>query len=303
MRNRIREEGQTGQILAEMRVYRFLGVRLFQRAVFVLERVRHRKDGGKNRNYHLRRLSFSSISKHYGYLSYNALIHFTGLAAVAAVAVLKCFFFQDRKVVDYALLFAVIANLYCIMLQRYNALRLMYYQISCRKSRRHRIKKKSGILYDNIPPDYDPDVRKQDIRWLGKMRKALNGRRDFFIADEDAVRLDRLWTWTDHAGLSPKPAVRTEIVPARNEDARQSPAGEKLYAGTDLFVAFLQKRFHRDRDRILLSYSVFTKGKKSEQAYSRLFPVDQEEAVLDILDMFCLPMTEGDGEDGGEIRF
>ena len=38
--------------MTERKIYEILGVRLFRKAVMAFERLRHKKDGGTNSNYH-----------------------------------------------------------------------------------------------------------------------------------------------------------------------------------------------------------------------------------------------------------
>lgn len=40
----------------EKRVYELLGVNLFRKAAFKLEKIVHRKDKGKNTNYHIQKM-------------------------------------------------------------------------------------------------------------------------------------------------------------------------------------------------------------------------------------------------------
>lgn len=39
----------------EIKVYELLGVKLFRKAAFRLEKIVHRKDKGKNTNYHIQK--------------------------------------------------------------------------------------------------------------------------------------------------------------------------------------------------------------------------------------------------------
>lgn len=66
---------------SEIRLYEALGIRIFQKLVFRLERFRHRADGDRNVNYHLLPYGETSPERFIRYLYLNAGIHISGLAA------------------------------------------------------------------------------------------------------------------------------------------------------------------------------------------------------------------------------
>ena len=53
----------------EVKIYELLGIKLFKKAVFKLEKIIHRKDGKKNINYHIknsnRRQAFCIKTSHF----------------------------------------------------------------------------------------------------------------------------------------------------------------------------------------------------------------------------------------------
>ena len=113
----------------ELALYRRLGIRKFRDLTFLLEKLRHRKDSLRNSNYHLQQMSFTGAKRHYMYLSYNALVHMTGLIMAIALILLRRIVGYRWTPADCGLSAAVVTNIYCIMLQRYNALRIRKYRL------------------------------------------------------------------------------------------------------------------------------------------------------------------------------
>lgn len=106
----------------EMKLYECLGVKQFQWLVFQLEKVIHFKDKGKNINYHIQNRSVDELRGFQKYLYFNGFIHVRNSIVVSGLLVLQQLFFSN-----WALLYLIpslMKNLYCVMLQRYNYLRI-----------------------------------------------------------------------------------------------------------------------------------------------------------------------------------
>ena len=114
----------------ELALYIRLGIRRFRDIIFGLERWKYRGDTLRNSNYHLQQLSYEGAKRHYMYLSYNAFVHFFSLVTAALILLLKRITGIRWGIVDGGILVVVVLNIYCIMLQRYNALRLKKYRFS-----------------------------------------------------------------------------------------------------------------------------------------------------------------------------
>ena len=59
----------------ELQLFKFTGVKRFRKAVFWLERVKHRKSNRKNENYHPFSFDIITLEKFNGFLLYNTLLH------------------------------------------------------------------------------------------------------------------------------------------------------------------------------------------------------------------------------------
>lgn len=108
----------------ELKIYEFLGVKQFKKAVFMLEKIIHKRDKGKNINYHIKnsndRESVDSFKK---YLYYNGFIHTKNLITGIPIIVFAILCGQNLLFLIPLILF-LIKDVYCVMLQRYNWLKI-----------------------------------------------------------------------------------------------------------------------------------------------------------------------------------
>lgn len=109
----------------ELKIYEFLGVK---KAVFMLEKIIHKRDKGKNINYHIKnsndRESVDSFKK---YLYYNGFIHTKNLITGIPIIVFAILCGQNLLFLIPLILF-LIKDVYCVMLQRYNWLKISEFE-------------------------------------------------------------------------------------------------------------------------------------------------------------------------------
>lgn len=112
----------------ELKIYEFLGVKQFKKAVFMLEKIIHKRDKGKNINYHIKnsndRESVDSFKK---YLYYNGFIHTKNLITGIPIIVFAILCGQNLLFLISLILF-LIKDVYCVMLQRYNWLKISEFE-------------------------------------------------------------------------------------------------------------------------------------------------------------------------------
>lgn len=107
----------------ETKIYELLGIKQFRKAVFKLEKIIHRKDNGKNTNYHIQSNTVDSIGEFKKYLYYNGAIHTSNL--IKGIPLLTLMYLFNLRVLPIALLSVLlIKDAYCVMLQRYNWIKL-----------------------------------------------------------------------------------------------------------------------------------------------------------------------------------
>lgn len=126
----------------ELKLYEKLGVLQFRKMVFLLEKVIHKKDKGKNTNYHMNMNEINAIENFKKYLFYNGSIHvrniirlsFFFLVEILAILGINVLGINTASnIINIYPSALVLANAcagffwvkdaYCIMLQRYNYIR------------------------------------------------------------------------------------------------------------------------------------------------------------------------------------
>lgn len=108
----------------EMKIYELLGVKQFKKATFILEKIVHRKDKGKNINYHIKNsFNIESVKEFKKFLYYNGTIHVKNIIIKSVFLIVPLILIKNQIMVIVMLL-SMIKDTYCVMLQRYNWLKL-----------------------------------------------------------------------------------------------------------------------------------------------------------------------------------
>lgn len=122
----------------EVKIYELLGIKLFKKAVFKLEKIIHRKDGKKNINYHIKNSNdMESVDNFKKFLYYNRAIHTKNLIFDIPVIILMIVF-RYNLILIVPIMLWLIKDIYCIMLQRYNWLKINGFEekLQVRKNKR-----------------------------------------------------------------------------------------------------------------------------------------------------------------------
>ena len=286
MTGNIRRKQRQNNDSAEIFFYQILGIRYFQKLVFQLEKWRRRKDGGKNSNYHLYGIHYDRITRYFAFLAYNALIHLTGLASCTVLLAIRRFTGTLWEMTDWLILVAAVVNIYCLLLQRYNFLRLNAYRSSFIALRQARIQRKAAALFSAMPQEYDTELVKEDLNWLEELRAAVVTEHDFIIEEKDTCRMKRLTAWSDGAGLLKKFSNDRTSISETLKNKKLFHLGSSLYSETERRVDSLQSLLCRRKVNIIAPYSIVTVGAESERAFSELLPIKTPEYILEITDAF-----------------
>ena len=106
----------------ELKIYECLGIKQFQKCVFALEKVIHFKDKGKNINYHIKNYSIDKLEEFKKFLYFNGVIHVRNSIGLIVLLILQILFLNP--IVLIYVIPSLIKNIYCVMLQRYNYVRI-----------------------------------------------------------------------------------------------------------------------------------------------------------------------------------
>lgn len=180
----------------EMRVYELLGVKQFQKLVFVLEKIVHHKDNGKNINYHIPSNDISALDTFIKYLFYNGTIHVRNLAVFVGYLLIKIFFSLQIGFYDYVLVILAAKDLYCVMLQRYNLLRIR----RCKQMMTlHEARKKEAALREQrilFRDNYDYSFAEIDLNVVKRIKTCITNQETIILSDSDISTLKRLFSAT-----------------------------------------------------------------------------------------------------------
>lgn len=125
----------------ELKIYKALGVKQFRNLAFKLEKLIHIKDKKKNINYHINDCKdLVSIDKFKKYLYYNGFIHVKNLI-FGSVGLALMIILNASVVPVIALSTLLLKDAYCVMLQRYNWIRITRHEEKLKARERKRIDK------------------------------------------------------------------------------------------------------------------------------------------------------------------
>lgn len=126
----------------EMKVYEKLGVKGFKKLAFKLEKIVHRKDKGFNQNYHTAdgKCDLAGIKEFKKYYYYNGFIHVKNLA-FGAIAMTTMALLHAPAIPMITLGIFLLKDAYCVMLQRYNWIRMSRTEEKLKIRERKRIEK------------------------------------------------------------------------------------------------------------------------------------------------------------------
>ena len=89
-------------------------------------------------------------------------------------------------------LFLWVKDLYCVMLQRYNYLRMTKFSIRMKKRRNIRIEKKTEELLPTFKRDYDSSYVGKDLEFIKNLKWAIDNKSELVLDVEDEMTLKRL---------------------------------------------------------------------------------------------------------------
>lgn len=110
----------------EMRFYEIIGVRQWKKFVlWLMAKSIRDPDERKGGNYYLKRLDLESVKDFKRALLFNGIIHIIGaLWGLPGIIVILKNNSAYPFFLSFSLILAFLVNLYCVMLQRYNWLRI-----------------------------------------------------------------------------------------------------------------------------------------------------------------------------------
>lgn len=181
----------------ELKIYRMLGVEQFRKLVFLLEKAIHFKDKGKNINYHIKNNIYGSAEDFKKYLYYNGAIHVRNAIFLFLLLIVKFMFFKTSVIFDIGLLLNLTKDLYCIMLQRYNYIRINKF-IKLRERRNNSrietsvLKVERAIAKKAIDLSLTCEDKEKDLELINKMKHYLLNFNNICLEGDSIENLRRI---------------------------------------------------------------------------------------------------------------
>ncbi len=176
----------------EKHIYELLGIRKFQKMTFTLEKIVHRNDNGYNENYHFKKACNQiDTQKFIKYLFYNGIIHIRNLFIISVFLTVKIMF-KWLSWFDSIIILLALKDIYCVMLQRYNYIRINNYIELQNKKHEIHINRMMKIMSNEINNKYDFKYCEQDMKFINKFMGCISKNEVIKFSHEDIESLKRI---------------------------------------------------------------------------------------------------------------
>ena len=276
---------------------------MFQRLIFAFERIRHRRDGGTNQNYHLSGFSVDAAGAFQGYLLYHVLLHMASLLLLAGFAFWKHVSHTGQNSAGLFICVLCIFNLECIMLQRYNALRIRQLRGRRRVIRARRTSRQAGQISSAFPAQYQPDWLREDLLLVRRMLDGLSNGQNVFLDQGVSPSLSRMAALLERADALPsrpvQPVLKENAGMPANQLAARCRRSSQPYSALEALVDRIQRLIPLKESTPLLSRcAIVTESAQTEAAFSRLFPQSSPSAIMETLLLLAMVLdmhSSGEG--------
>lgn len=282
-RPKVLTQGQRFELCA----YRALGILPFRRLLFSLERFRHRKDRRTNPNYHMRAISPGGAAALESYLFYHDLIHGISLILLAVILLGKIAYALPWAGMDALAVGMCAVNLWCLMLQRYNRLRLRQLRAQAWQLQVRRLRRRTALFLAALEHS-DPALEIDgDLALVQELLTHLSVGEIVYLGPDDIPALRRMAALLDAAGLdrrvkTPAQEVRTASQPV-DHLAGELAIQAQPYSRVERRVDRIQRRLLPHRKPLLSSCAIVTVDGQTEAAFSALFRQSSPEGIWETL--------------------
>ncbi len=286
--------------MTERKIYEILGVRLFRKVVMAFERLRHKKDGGTNSNYHPKNSSLSSARAFRWYVIYNSIFHIISLVLSAVYFVITRVSCEIFLAADILVSLIIVFNGYCLMLQRYTWLALTEHIALLERRRERRIAKRVSFI-ENTLLNRTTSEACAEVDLISKMMRAAECGEELLLSADDALALrgiSELASTCEHRKGS---ARLSESEGEFDTILSELPTRVYVTDKTERRVSSLQKFIGVPRrQNVLFSYSVITDDAECELIYREIFSGADGDEVYTILESMRRAYNKRMARGGGE---
>lgn len=255
----------------ELRVYSLLGVNQFRKVILWFEKIRHHGGNLRNENYHPSHFDVIALEQFNGFLLYNAFLHGVSLLFTVVYAVVSIGLEFRNVVLDLGMIVLTLLNVYCIILQRANYLKLKKLRNNHYK---HFLKQTNLCRKETLQQIYTLDSQKlqADYEVLSRIRKAFIGQDDCVLTRADAESLKRICACFESASISRISRKNKEHIENGLIEKCNSASGP--YTALQMRVDRLQRKLGVPGRRMLDRTAIITEDAECEKLYRELFPED-----------------------------
>lgn len=255
----------------ELQLYHLIGVNRFCKVILWFEKIKRFRNNRKNENYHLSDFSIFALERYTGFLLYNAIIHIVSLFFAGICLLLTLSFEVHSLIVDVIMGILFFLNIYCIILQRTNYLKIKeycyrYYKSFCCKSN---LCNKGMVQRHYIE---NPQQFQDDCKVLFRIKNAFIGQADCVLNVSDIESLKRICEYTKSTSHKKTKQKIERIEEARLIDKCSSISGP--YTILQMRADRLQRRLGVSGRKILSYTAIITENTECEILYKRLVPED-----------------------------
>ena len=175
----------------EIKLYEMIGVRFFQSLVFSLERFIHRRDRGFNQNYHFSKNDKTTMVGFHKYLFYNAAIHVRNIFIIIFIFVVK-YILKRLYWIDILLILLLLKDLYCVMLQRYNYLRIQKVNELNQQRREKRINQKYKQFLKISSEQFSKSESEEMLKLVRKIIDGFDNNNIVDITSDDEQHMKKM---------------------------------------------------------------------------------------------------------------
>ena len=255
----------------EVKIYRLLGVDYFRKVILWFEKTKNQKKNKKNENYHPAAMDVISLEKHSGFLLYNAFLHSVSMLFVIVYCILALAFGLHNLIIDIIMVVISLLNIYCIILQRTNHLKIKEY--FCKYY--NRLYKKLACFDNEIMRQIyanEPSLLLSDYKVICNLKEAFDGKKDCYIGNADIDNLKRIQKCVEPL-LQRKNSGRTNAV----SDGRLLELCSSIKGPYTLLqrrADYLQRRFRVSGRKLLDRTAIITEDAECELLYKKIVPED-----------------------------
>ena len=283
----------------KLKNYRRMGVVCFKKAVLNMERILHYRSGKKNGNYHVKGSSIKSINKFKYYLFYNAFIHFMSLLFTVLYFALSICRGVRVPALDAVIYIITVINIYCILLQHYNYLRIKEVQNRFwQKQRKYSIENKDKIR------EHLSKIRQEELledRYLLiKLYDCIRWDKQIYLDETSRAGFERMNECLKIAGCREgKHTTKAHEVDVKglrlDEKIGRFAKAARPYGKLEIRIQWLIKHVLRKKDlKLLTCPQIVIKDALTEEQYSRVFHYDTPDKAVSTISILMEIYNSGE---------